>query len=455
MRLHNFRRFLVVLLVLALVSAGCSGDDEVAEEGESSSTTVSESGTELDDAEPDDTVADEATSETVEDEVSPTSTVPELLTDVGVNDREIRIGYSLDLSGPLSAVDATILDAHIAYFADVNEQGGMVGRRVEIVALDHASDLDAHVDNVAALSETGDSGVVAFGSVGSDELLTAVVSRLAEQDVAAVVRGSVDNGSRGEARLLTIGETTCVDTVMGLTNLVSSAQSGSPTLAILTRPGSYGRESAVAARAVAQQLELEVVVDARVTDDNADVIEELIEASPDVVWVALSPRELGQVVGAVSGIVSEWRWSGTPQSYDSALLQSDAAPGLAQWYTHVASIDPFDQDDGAERAQAIRQAIPDWRYSDADSLAFGWQQAELLHAALAAAAEAGDMRREAIAPDPNALIAEFETTSPTRLFAVDPTIATIEERLNVSGSTGLVEVAVVEVTDPELEAICD
>lgn len=453
MRVHTSRWFLVLLLALVCAVAACSGDAEVADEGDAeTSTTEAASGSESD---VDDAATDAADAAPVEEQASPTTMVPELETDAGVDDQEIRIGYSLDLSGPLSAIDATILDAHLAYFANVNARGGIAGRQVEIIALDHASDLDAHVDNIAELTETGESGVLALGSVGTDDLLAAVDGRLASQEVAAVVRGNVPNDSAGQARLLTVGQTTCVDTIAGLSNLVGGAEAESPTLAIITRTGPYGAASAQAARSFAELRELEITLDARVSDDNTDLIEDLVDSDADLVWVAVSPRELGQLIGAVSDITSEWRWSGAPPSYDAALLQSAAAPVLAQRYTHVASIDPYEQEDRRDRAQQIRQAIPDWLYGDADSLAFGWQQAEILHGALEAAAEAGDMRRAAIALTPESLSASIDTTGPTRLFALDPTVATLDESLSSAGSTGLVEIPVVEVVDPELLAICD
>lgn len=451
-RVHSPRWFLILLLALGCALAACSSDSEVADDGdaESSTTTTTTSPAAIDEA-----VTDEGGAAPVAEQTSSTTTVPELLTDAGVDDREIRIGYSLDLSGPLSAIDATILDAHLAYFAGVNARGGIAGRDVEIIALDHASDLDAHVDNVAALTETGESGVLALGSVGTDELLEAITDRLAGQQVAAVVRGSVSTDQAGQARLLTVGQTTCVDTVAGLSNLAGGVESESPTLAIVTRSDLYGAASAQAARAFAELRELEVVLDARVSDDNTDLIEDLVDSDADLVWVAVSPRELGQLIGAVSGITSEWRWSGAPPSYDASLLQSAAAPILAQRYSHVASIDPYEQEDRRDRAQEIREAISESLYGDADSLAFGWQQAEVLHEALAAAAEAGDMRRAAIAPNPDSVSSGFDSESPTRLFSLDPTVATLDQSLSAAGSTGLVGIPFVEVVDPELLAICD
>jgi len=53
----------------------------------------------------------------------------------GVSDTEIRIGQTMPFSGPASAYGA-IGKAELAYFAMINEKGGINGRKVTLVSLD-------------------------------------------------------------------------------------------------------------------------------------------------------------------------------------------------------------------------------------------------------------------------------------------------------------------------------
>jgi hypothetical protein len=54
----------------------------------------------------------------------------------GVTDGEIRIGQTMPYSGALSAYSA-LGKAEIAYFNLVNEKGGINGRKIKLISLDH------------------------------------------------------------------------------------------------------------------------------------------------------------------------------------------------------------------------------------------------------------------------------------------------------------------------------
>ena len=53
----------------------------------------------------------------------------------GVTDTEITLGQTMPYSGPLSAY-GTIGKAETAYFAMINEQGGINGRKIKLISLD-------------------------------------------------------------------------------------------------------------------------------------------------------------------------------------------------------------------------------------------------------------------------------------------------------------------------------
>lgn len=81
----------------------------------------------------------------------------------------IRVGQSLPLTGPLAAVMAPVAQGQAALLEDVNRGGGVHGKRVELLALDDAQDVQRTLENFSALVEK--HGVpVLFGMVNSSAL---------------------------------------------------------------------------------------------------------------------------------------------------------------------------------------------------------------------------------------------------------------------------------------------
>jgi len=71
--------------------------------------------------------------------------------ETGVSEREIRIGQSVDLSGPLSEFGKDIADGARAYFDLINEKGGIHGRRIKLISLDDKYKVADTVKNVQQL----------------------------------------------------------------------------------------------------------------------------------------------------------------------------------------------------------------------------------------------------------------------------------------------------------------
>ncbi|MBT9524964.1 MAG: ABC transporter substrate-binding protein [Rhizobacter sp.] len=78
----------------------------------------------------------------------------------------IRIGQSAPVSGPLAQVGMAVREATLAVFAEVNAQGGIAGREVQLVTLDDEDRAERTAVNVKLLS--AQHRVVAmFGFVGA------------------------------------------------------------------------------------------------------------------------------------------------------------------------------------------------------------------------------------------------------------------------------------------------
>ena len=85
--------------------------------------------------------------------------------DVGVTDTEIKIGQTMPYSGPASAY-ATIGRAEAAYFQMVNEQGGVNGRKINMLSLDDGYSPPKTVEQIRRLVEQ-DQVLLIFQSLGT------------------------------------------------------------------------------------------------------------------------------------------------------------------------------------------------------------------------------------------------------------------------------------------------
>jgi branched-chain amino acid transport system substrate-binding protein len=85
--------------------------------------------------------------------------------DTGATDTEIKIGHLVPYSGPVSAY-GTIGKSVAAYFAKVNADGGINGRKVNVLSLDDAYTPSRTVEQARKLVEQ-DEVLLMFGTLGT------------------------------------------------------------------------------------------------------------------------------------------------------------------------------------------------------------------------------------------------------------------------------------------------
>ncbi|HZP99621.1 MAG TPA: ABC transporter substrate-binding protein [Reyranella sp.] len=85
--------------------------------------------------------------------------------DPGASDSEIKLGQTMPYSGPLSGF-ITLAKAELAYFAMVNDQGGVNGRKVNLISLDDGYSPPKTVEQTRRLVEV-DQVLAISGSLGT------------------------------------------------------------------------------------------------------------------------------------------------------------------------------------------------------------------------------------------------------------------------------------------------
>src|SRR5260221_477221 len=85
--------------------------------------------------------------------------------DPGASDSEIKLGQTMPYSGPLSGF-ITLAKAELAYFAMINEQGGVNGRKINLISLDDGYSPPKTVEQTRRLVEQEQVAFL-FNSLGT------------------------------------------------------------------------------------------------------------------------------------------------------------------------------------------------------------------------------------------------------------------------------------------------
>ena len=106
----------------------------------------------------------------------------------GVTDTEIKIGQTMPYSGPASAY-ATIGKVEEAYFKMINDNGGVNGRKINLISLDDGYNPPKTVEQTRRLVEQEGVAFI-FGSLGDPTNLAIRQISQRQQDPAAVRGGA-------------------------------------------------------------------------------------------------------------------------------------------------------------------------------------------------------------------------------------------------------------------------
>jgi branched-chain amino acid transport system substrate-binding protein len=152
-------RFLIALLVLALVAAACGDDDDA---GTTQATTAT------------------TTAGTTATTAAGVPSSP----DDGVTDSTIKIGWMGDLTGPTAATQAFVAAGAAAYIDFTNQNGGVAGRELELIEKDDQYAVETGTTNFSALAE--DDKVLAIVGQGGSGIIAAIKEDIRESGIPFV-----------------------------------------------------------------------------------------------------------------------------------------------------------------------------------------------------------------------------------------------------------------------------
>ncbi|HEU4770059.1 MAG TPA: ABC transporter substrate-binding protein [Pyrinomonadaceae bacterium] len=107
--------------------------------------------------------------------------------DPGLTETSIKVGTIVPKQGGLAEIGAAMKDVLTAYFANVNENGGIYNRRIELQTIDTGADAAATAANVRTAVEKAETFALVSGlSAGADKELATVTRETEVPFVGAV-----------------------------------------------------------------------------------------------------------------------------------------------------------------------------------------------------------------------------------------------------------------------------
>jgi ABC-type branched-subunit amino acid transport system substrate-binding protein len=403
-------KWLAIFLVLGLVLAAC-GD------GDGGDTTT--------------TVGAETTTTGGDDGGETTTTAPEEMAeptvDVGVDLEAgtIQVGLLSDLTGPFGPLVSAIVAGHNAYWADVNANGGINGLTVELNTVDTTYDVPTHIQLYNELKDE----VVAFGHSTGSPHTVAINPDLQADGILAIPLTWYSGWSDPtiNANLLPHGAPYCIE-AMNLVEYVAGLTGvDAPTIAIASIPGDYGLDSAAGAAMAAEALGLEVVYDgtgAVIPGDETtydEVAAGIAGSGADMVFYTATPSAFSAVYGRAIAAGFEAKWTGASPSWNPAFVAEDSPirDAIVRDMTTSAYYDTWDgTSDGAAHVRDLMTAAG---APPTDFYGEGFIEAQILHAALEAAYEAGDMTQAGVLAAAKSLESvDFDGLGPTERYFGEP-----------------------------------
>ena len=404
-------RLFAVLLAFVMVVAACSSDDS-----EDTTTTAAETTT---------TEAGGGGEETTTTTAATTEAPMEIATDVGVDLEAgvITVGLLTDLTGVFSFLVQGIVDAYVAYWENVNANGGINGLTVEVEVFDTSYQADQTVIGYGELKDD----VVAFGhSVGSPQ--TVGIQPDLEADGILAVPLTWYSGWTDplfSSNLIHHGTPYCIEAMNLFDFLVTDMGVGN-NIAIVTLPGDYGLDSAAGAKLSAEALGLNVVLDLSggiiPGEDMKPLADQIVASGADIVFVTTEPNLTFPAIyqeAIAQGFQAVW--TGAAPTYSTQFLVSDFAEEFARDWYGFSYFQPWGGESAG--AEAVRDLMVEYRpdLPPQDYYGEGVVEGIILRRGLEIAYENGDMTQAGVLAAVKSIEAlDFDGLAPPESYVGTP-----------------------------------
>ncbi len=276
----------------------------------------------------------------------------------GVTEDTISLGVLTDMTGPFSATSLIRIKGYELFLGELNERGGICGRRVELKQADHGYDVDRALEAYFELEPQ----VLGFMDVTGAPMTEAIEPDLM-QTRAIAAPASWSASLLGNPHMMIVGTTYDLDVINGLDHLKrSGAIRDGDTIGHVHVDSDYGRNALEGSTFAAQQWGMELV--AKSVPETADVaaqVGELRAAGAKAVFLSTSPQQTAIAVATAERLGWDVPFLVNAAGYDPLILESPAAAAVVRRVQVVSPIAPFATDLPGPRAvaEAFTRKHPD------------------------------------------------------------------------------------------------
>ena len=206
----------------------------------------------------------------------------------------VKIGFSMTLTGGLAGAGQAALIAMNIWKDDVNAAGGLLGRQVEFVYYDDATN-PSKVPGIYTKLINVDKVDLIVSSYGTNLIAPAMPIVMKKKMVYVALFGLAVNDRfnyNNYFQIMPAGPEPKLDWSRGFFNLAMSQSPKPQSIALLAADSEFAKNAVAGARSHAEQLGLNIVYDKTYPPGTADftpVVRAIMASNPDLVYVGSYP----------------------------------------------------------------------------------------------------------------------------------------------------------------------
>ncbi|WP_143532784.1 ABC transporter substrate-binding protein [Saccharothrix sp. ALI-22-I] len=311
----------------------------------------------------------------------------------GVTADTISLGVLTDMTGPFSPTSLIRIKGYELFLGELNERGGICGRKVELKQADHGYDVDRALEAYFDLEPQ----VLGFMDVTGTPMTEAIEPDLM-QTRAIAAPASWSASLLGNPHMVIVGTTYDLDVINGLDHVKRAGLIGEgDTIGHIHVDSDYGRNALEGSAFAAEKWGMTLV--SKAVPETTDVVAQVAElkaAGARAVFLSTSPQQTATAVATAERIGWDVPFLVNAVGYDPLILDSPAAAAVVKRVQVVSPIAPFATDLPGPRAvaEAFTRKYPDLKPTG--SVDHGYVIGMAFAAILEKACAARDLTRDGV-----------------------------------------------------------
>ena len=329
---------------------------------------------------------------------APTTAAPagpkKVKTDIGVDDKSIKLGVLTDQTGQFKVFGSTIVAGTQLFWKDQNAKGGVCGRQIELVIKDHGYDVnnakpryDEIKDQVLAMQQV-------LGSPMNTKLLPDYTA-----DKMSVIPVSWASSLLKNDYIVMAGPSYDVEMINGYAFMVSDLGiKAGDKIGHIWQEGEYGQNGQAGAKYAAGKLGL-TYIDVPIKPSDTDLttqVNNLLSQGVAAITVTSGPKQSLSVTQTLEQAGSKIPVVSSNPGF--IIADGDAAKAMEAHFYLSAAAAPYTSENPNVQ-KVVKEFEGDATYKDVTrgfSINFGYAIGELYADALQKACDAGDLTRDGL-----------------------------------------------------------